>query len=138
MIIELCSPDNKRRNYPENSFTVIEHITRGLMGVNVQASINTVSTVSRLEEENDWAEMQNIPVLSNKISLKHQGNFKTSFMNQLGPAIYWNAQLHGKHKFLFVNGKRKKCLSKNEKGQDISYLELMIKEGEKITVTVNK
>ena len=42
MIVDLCSPENPRRDYPENSFTVIEHLARGLMGINVDGGIPNV------------------------------------------------------------------------------------------------
>jgi hypothetical protein len=138
MIIDLCSPENKRRDYPENSFTIIEHMTRGLMGIEVDASVNTVSTLSRLEVETDWTEMKDIPLLSNKISVKHVGNVKTIFMNQSGAPITWSARIPGNHEFLFVNGKKRKCTPGDDHGRTYSYYNVRVKEGKAITVSINK
>ena len=52
MLVELCSPENKRRDYPENSYTVIEHFTRGLMGIEADAATNSITTLSRMESQN--------------------------------------------------------------------------------------
>jgi len=138
MIIDLCAAENKRRDYPENSFTVIEHITRGLMGVEVEASKNNVSTLSRLEEEDDWAEMNDIPLLSNKVSIKHVGKNTTIFTNQSGSAITWSARIPGNHEFLFVDGIKKKCAKGNDHGRPYSYCNVEVKEGKAVTVAVNK
>ena len=103
MIIDLCAPQNQRRDYPENSFTVIEHLTRGLMGIDTDAESNTFSTLSRLESQKDWGQMKNIPILSNKISITHEGNLKTVATNQKGPLIQWIAEIPGRHEYLYVN-----------------------------------
>lgn len=138
MIVDLCSTENKRRDYPENSFTIIEHITRGLMGIDVDASSNSISTISRFATENDWAEMNDIPVLSNQISVKHVGNTKTIFTNQAGASLTWSARMPGTHAFLFVNGKKKKCAQGSDHGRPYSYCNVGVKEGNSVTVSVNK
>ncbi|HQQ83671.1 MAG TPA: hypothetical protein PK059_10765 [Cyclobacteriaceae bacterium] len=103
MIIELCQPDNKRRDYPENSFTIMEHITRGLMGINVMASTNTISTQSRLAQREDWAELNDVPALGGKISVRHDGA-GTTFTNHLQKPVNWKAIIAGQHDYLVVNG----------------------------------
>ncbi len=136
-IIDLCSAENKRRDYPENSFTIIEHLTRGLMGINVEAETNTFTTSPRIESEEDWAEMKNIPVLSNKIAVKHHGAVKTAATNLKGPPIDWIAEIPGEHEFLYLNGKKIKCHQKNENGRVVSYYELTLNEGDEMVVSVN-
>ncbi len=89
MIIDLCSEENLRRDYPENSFTVIEHVTRGLMGVEPNAASNTFSTLSRLESENDWAEIMNVPLLGNEVTVRHDGHGLTTATNESGPLEFW-------------------------------------------------
>lgn len=103
MIIELCQPDNKRRDYPENSFTIMEHITRGLMGINVMASTNTISTQSRLAQREDWAELNDVPALGGKISVRHDRS-GTTFTNHLQKPVNWKAIISGQHEYLVVNG----------------------------------
>ena len=136
MIIDLCSPENKRRDYPENSFTIIEHLTRGLMGVEVDASKNSVSTISRLEEELDWAEMNDIPLLTNVVSIRHKGQYATTFMNRSGSTVTWSARIPGNHEFLFVNGAKVKSSQGNDHGRQYSYYNVEVKKGKTITVSV--
>jgi hypothetical protein len=135
MIIDLCSHLNTRRAYPENSYTVIEHITRGLMGIDANAALNEFITLSRLEKANEWAEMMNVPLLSNKVGVEHFGKTKTIAHNINGGTIKWTAKMPGLHEFLFVNGKKTSCTIENNGQQPYSYLTLDLKEYEKATVT---
>jgi len=137
MIINLCSIDNNRRDYPENSFTVIEHLTRGLMGVNVNAIENTFSTLSRLTDNRDWAEMNNIPLLSNEITVKHYGTSKTIVTNLSGESIKWNAQFSGTHEFLYINGNKTVCYSHDNNGSPYSYSLITLQKGDEATASIS-
>lgn len=136
MIIDLCSVDNQRRDYPENSFTVIEHLTRGLMGVNVDPVTRAFSTLSRLEKKDDWVEMSNIPLLSSKVTVKHYGRTKTTAINVSGESVKWSAQLPGAHAFLYIDGNKTACLAKDNNGRPYSYVILALNEGDEVTVSV--
>jgi len=134
MVVELCSDENHRRDYPENSFTVIEDITRGLMGIQPEAAANEVSTSSRLEKETDWAEMSHVPVLSNEISVKHEGNKKTTLINQSGPEFTWKIEFPGVCKNIFVNGK--KYSASVSKDQRYSWIIVNVHPGETVVAQV--
>ena len=137
MIIDLCGVQNKRRDYPENSFTIIEHITRGLMGIDAQAESNSFSTLSRLENQDFWAELKNVPIFANKISVRHEGKTNTTVANAYGPTIQWSAQIMGDHDFLYVNGAKVECDQKKENGKAISYCVITLKKGDKATVSIS-
>ena len=129
MIIDLCGVENKRRDYPENSFAVVEHITRGLMGINVEAASNLVSTLSRLEKADDWAELANVSMLSNAITVKHVGKNETTFTNHAGPSLMWRAQVQGKHEFLYVDGRKSKCSVDDHLGKPYAYCNVQVGAG---------
>ena len=137
MIIDLCLPENARRDYPENSFTVIEHITRGLMGVQADAITNTVSTLPRLEA-GDWAEVKELPVLSNTISVKHAGTSATIFTNHTGAPLTWRACIPDTHEYLYVNGIKRKCDKGSDHGRPYALFTSVVKRGEVMRVSVNK
>jgi hypothetical protein len=138
MIIDLCLPENKRRDYPENSFTIIEHITRGLMGVQIDALTNTVSTLARMESESDWAELTQLAALSNTISVKHTGVSTTTFKNHTGPSLKWRAQIAGNHEYLYINGVKKKCNKGIDHGRPYAFITTVAKRGQEIKVSGNK
>jgi len=133
MIVELCSPENKRRDYPENSFTIIEHITRGLMGIEADAADNSITTHSRLEKESDWAEMCDIPILGTTISVKHEGHSKTTFTNKGNTEILWNVKLKRNGSELVVNGEKTKAFF--EKEGDCSFTRVKVPAGETVVVS---
>lgn len=137
MIIDLCSPENARRDYPENSFTIIEHITRGLMGVQMDASTNTVTTLLRLEAEDDWAEVKELPLLSNTISVKHAGTSTTIFTNHTGTSLTWRACIPGNHEYIYVNGIKRKCDKGIDHGKSYALFTSVVKPGEVTRVSVN-
>lgn len=133
MIVELCSPQNKRRDYPENSFTVIEHVVRGLMGIEANAQHGTIKTISRLENEKDWAEINNAPVLGVKISVKHEGFSKTTFKNMGELEVHWVPYLKNVGSEVFVNGKRIQAF-KMENGL-VSTSAIVVNPGETVVVS---
>jgi hypothetical protein len=137
MIIDLCSPENKRRDYPENSFTVIEHMIRGLMGINVDAKTKTFSSLSRLENDSAWAEINNVPVLSNKLKIVHRGLTKSIAKNLIGETIRWKAQIPGTHEFLYLNGHKKKSQQHIEHGKSYSFVLIELKKGDEAIVSTN-
>jgi hypothetical protein len=107
------------------------------MGLEVNATYNSFSTLPRLEENEDWAEMKNIPILSNKITVKHHGQLKTIVANVSGKSVNWSAQLPGVHDFLYVNGAKTSCSSKDNNGRPYSYSLITLNENDEVTVSIN-
>ncbi|MCU0368027.1 MAG: hypothetical protein MUF39_04270 [Cyclobacteriaceae bacterium] len=138
MIIDLCSPENKRRDYPENSFTIIEHITRGLMGIEADATQNSVSTLPGLAADSDWSELKNVPVLSDEISVRHDGISKTVFTNHSSSSLKWKAALPGKHAYFYLSGKKIKCKEVDDRGRIYSYILTDVKPGETVAISLRK
>ncbi|MDX2444228.1 MAG: hypothetical protein QNK30_10560 [Bacteroidales bacterium] len=134
LLISLCSENNKRRSYPENSYTVIESFVAGLMGVEVNASKHELSTISRINEEKKWAELSDLPVLSGSVTIRHKGNSKTSLSNSSTNIINWKANFKGRHNMLYINGIAFK--SKQIKGGSASFIEIKILPGQTITVSI--
>jgi hypothetical protein len=136
MLVELCSPENKRRDYPENSYTVIEHFTRGLMGIEADVATNSITTLSRIESQNDWGKISNVPILGTSISVKHKGNTKTTFTNNGTSTIVWNVRIQGKHTHLFVNGKKLAATISDD--GSFSFISLTVNSREEVTVSTAK
>lgn len=122
MIIELASQNNKRRDYPENSYTIIEHITRGLMGISGDPEKNMVSTTSRLSKDNSWAEINYVPIINKEISVKHEGALKTTFTNHSKSEIYWKIQFPKDVKKVLVKGDEMKILEGKKYNSTIVYV----------------
>ncbi len=96
---------DKRRMYPEAASGAIEGIVRGMMGVEPSASENRITTCARLIPVTKWITIENIPVFSGLISVRHESSRKTSFANKSQKEFTWRAAFQGNVRQIMVNGK---------------------------------
>lgn len=106
-----------RREYPEVPFSWIGALVNGTMGITVEADsplesasagnwvAAAVLTLPGLGSKVDWAEIRNLPVRDNQITVRHEGMRKSVLTNQRGPALIWQAALPGTFDTLLVNGR---------------------------------
>lgn len=102
----LTSPKLKRKEYPEVSYAALEAYVEGLMGVEADASHNTIKTLSRLPNDNDQATLNRLPVFSGTISIQHSGSGKSIFTNHTGRPVYWDAAFFADKPEITINGKK--------------------------------
>ncbi len=136
MIVELCSEDNHRRDYPENSFTVVEHITRGLMGLAADAADTLLSTISRLPQDTDWAAMTDLCVLGGQLDLRHEGQHRTVLTNKGIAAIAWQPQFQGEHDFLYIDGEKVDAVVTDSYRGKMSHVLVPVEPGKSLAVAV--
>ncbi len=86
--------DLPRKEYPELSFCAIGAVATGLMGLQPEASANTLRTLSNLADV-EWAELCHVPVLGGELAITHAGNTST-LTREHGPALIWQPAFHGK------------------------------------------
>jgi hypothetical protein len=103
-LAEMWDPHLARREYPEVSFTVVGNIVGGLMGIQPLNDPRGIETLSSLPNEKIWVEVANIPILGNRITVKHSGRSRTVLTNRSGSELIWRASFPGTHKQLMVNG----------------------------------
>jgi len=95
---------DNRRMYPEASSGAVEGIVRGMAGVEPSASENRITTCPRLIPKTNWITVENIPVFSGLISVRHESSGKTSFANKSEKEIIWRAAFQGAFQEIIVNG----------------------------------
>lgn len=146
-IVDLSRPDRDRREYPEVSYAIIGSIVNGLMGVNVvpknslvpertPAKDVMVQTLPRLPEGTDDAEIEQLPVRSNVIGVKHLRNHSSTLRNETGPAITWRASFDGSVAYLVVNGKKNRAKKEmSALNTPISFVDVEVASGMTVTVT---
>ncbi|HTX22235.1 MAG TPA: hypothetical protein VMD27_10325 [Candidatus Aquilonibacter sp.] len=140
-----------RREYPETSFTWIGDLVNDTMGINpvftspLQSAVGgywvevMVQTLPALDSKTKWAEIRNLPIRANVVTVRHDGNGKTQFINQSGPALIWKASFAGAHETLLVNGKPAKATVENDSaGQPVSWVRVIVGAGGTSTVEVAK
>jgi hypothetical protein len=137
MLMRLTDPGMKRREYPEVSFAVVGAIAEGLMGIRPDARTKTVETLSHLTPATEWAELKNVPVFDNEVSVRHIGASESRFTNQTGPALEWKASFRGRHALLSVDGRKRKASAATGAGGGAeSFVVVPVKPGETVSVAI--
>jgi hypothetical protein len=150
-IMDLTQPGRDRQEYPEVSYSVIGAMVTGLMGVNVVPSIPSESTTSggyveivvktlpALSSQTAWAQISNLPIRRNFVTVRHEGLVKTDFTNQSGPALIWQATFPGNYATLLVNGKPLKAHPGTELiGRVTSWVRIPVGAGDMVEVAVGQ
>lgn len=109
-LIALMDPRLYRREYPEVSYTVVGNVATGLMGIGVEPSSGDLRTFPQLTRETEWAAIRHVPVRANMISVRHDGNGKTSVRNESGPPLRWRAGFPLGTGTLLIDGAKAKAI----------------------------
>ncbi len=150
-LLETMTPGRSRMEYPEVPYSVIATVVNGTMGINLETSPAQLSsvegfwveaavkTLSGLGKNIAWAELRNLPVRANEVTVRHEGGNKTVFTNQCGPALIWHAALPGSHDTLLVNGRAMKArIETAPLGRMTSWVRVTVGGGGTVTVEVPK
>jgi hypothetical protein len=136
VLLDLTATGHCRQEYPEVSYSVIGAITTGLMGINMFPRRNLeVATLPALTPPTRWAELRNLPIGRNAVTVRHNGNQETVFTNQNGPALIWRAAFPGTFGQLLVNGQWVKAHNEMEKLSAISWVEVPVGAGDTVQVS---
>jgi hypothetical protein len=144
--------NGRGRTYPEMSFTAIEAIAAGLMGIEMEVHYpkesitqggyvdRNIVTTSRLPGGKGWAELDHFPVRTNDITIRHEGLNKTIMTNNSGPGMIWKAKFYGSFDILYVNDYTVKATKEVQYpgGPEISWARLEVAPGESVIVKTNK
>lgn len=139
VLADISSPQKPRREYPEVSYSVIDTIVSGVMGLSPGRNGDSfdVSTISRLPTNNDRATLTAASVKENRIDISHTGISMTTLKNVVGPALRWRASFPGTLTHLNVDGKSFVAQhSVTDEGLPISWTDVMVPPG--ISVVVSK
>jgi hypothetical protein len=150
-MLDLASENHPRREYPEVSYSVVGAIVTGTMGINVAPPSPVesrtagdyveiiIKTLPALTKQTPWAELRNLPVRRNLVSIRHEGLQRTIFTNQAGPSLIWQAGLPGSFPSLVVNGMPVKAtLGKEYIDRAVSWVRVPVGAGNTVTVEIPK
>lgn len=130
-LLELSDPANKRRSYPEVSFGVLDGIVGGLMGVEADASGNTISTCFRGSGA-PLLKLEQLTALGRTFTIQMEGAFRTTLQHSGTSSIRWKACFRGQHAYIKINGRKKKPVFETDKdGTVLSTVIVTVKPGEK-------
>jgi len=139
-----------RKEYPEVSYTTVASIINGLMGIELEifppGMAQTmgyyvdkyITTLPRLTSTTARAEIKNLVIRKNNISVRHDGLKKTSLSNDSGPSFIWKAQLPGSYDSLLVNGEPVQSVQEKlfAVDQSVSWIRITVGPGNSFTVEV--
>jgi hypothetical protein len=145
-ILDLTHENKDRREYPEVSYSVIGAIVNGLMGIEVEPAEpgnalrdslyveGAVVTTPQLTSQTQWAEVDDVPVRTNEIRIRHDGLRKSALENVGGPSLIWKACFPGSFPQLLVDGKAFAAKPAERHGQVISCVAITVGSGDIKTV----
>lgn len=144
---QLLDLSHARLEYPEVSYSRVGDLVTELMGVRLEfrspllAAVDggwvevTVRTLPGLGTTIDWAELRNLPIRANKVTVRHQGTRQTTLTNQSGPALIWQASFSGQHESLLVNGQPMAAQAEPAAGgQAVSSVRVAVGAGGQVSV----
>ncbi len=150
-LLDTMTPGRSRMEYPEIPYSVISTVVNGTMGIDLDtpsASLSSVDgywveaaikTRSGLGTAVAWGELRNLPVRANEITVRHEGNRKTVFTNQHGPALIWHAGFPGAHETLLVNGRSMRArVEKTPSGSVTSWVRVTVGGAGTVTVATTE
>jgi len=142
--------DSSRREYPEVSYSTVAAVINGLMGIELEIHPpeqaltmgyyvdRYVTTYPRLTSRTAWASVAGLPIRTNRVSVRHEGQTLTTLTNDSGPSFLWKAKLPGSFAELLVDGEPMEATQERlfAVDQQISWVTLIVGPGEAFTVAV--
>lgn len=120
-------PRMNRAEYPEVSYGIVEGVAGGVMGIQPSASEERVTTMSRLSDSIDQAELKNVPVFGGYVTVAHTGWKKSQLTNQTGKPIVWRAAFKGNHPLIRIGSEKHKAIVATDVlGNIISYVDVKV------------
>lgn len=121
----------QRSEYPEVSYGMMEGLISGTMGIIPSASQKKVTTLPKITGDH-YLQVDNLPLLQGFVTIRHNSNKSTRFINNTPQSLTWQAAYMGDSKQIIVNGKRKSALKRTDlMGNTISYIEIKVPAGGK-------
>lgn len=90
-------------DYPEISFTFLQHVVEGLMGVTPNVPGRTLATLSRLPADIGCVTLEGQEIGQNRITLTHRGRSASVLQNLSGDTLQWTARFPGEYQSILVD-----------------------------------
>lgn len=128
-----------RSSYPEVSYGMIEGIISGTMGIVPSASQKKVITLPKMlnPDANAYLQAENIPMLQGYITVRHDGNKATKFVNNTPGELIWQAAYMGEIAKITIDGEQRNTQVRTDlMGNKISYVEVKVPVGAEIQAKI--
>lgn len=128
-----------RSDYPEVSYGMIEGLVSGAMGIVPSASYRQVTTLPKLETDDTWMEVNDLPMLGGTVDVRHDGNTSSTFTNRTGSALTWVASFMGSYpQAVTDDGSQMSCETVTDIiGNTVSRVRITVEAGATASVSVS-
>ena len=100
------------------------------MGIVPSASQKRVVTMPQISGDN-YLQVNNLPMLGGTVSVRHNDNKTSAFVNNTPSKITWEAAFAGDYETILVNGESVNAQKRTDAmGCTISYVEVELRKGE--------
>jgi len=124
-------------NYPEVSYVLIANTIENLAGFIPDATENKFQVISHLPKEIDFLEVKNISFENKLISISHKNIESTRITYEKGSdKVTCEIGFPGVHEYLYIDGKKHQSTQRSDNGTICSFLQLELKEGNSISISV--
>jgi len=124
-------------DYPEVSFTLVSQTIEGLLGITPDAPHHALTTVSHLPSEIGWLQAADVPIGTDRVTVRHDGATGSTLTNQSATTAYdWEARFVGRHPLLRVNGALTPGRTKTIDGTTYTYATVRVRPGKTATARV--
>ena len=129
--------DQRDREYPEISYTLVSHVVTGLLGVEPNAPEHALLTIAHLPRAVTRLGVRRIPVGAHRVDVTHEGGSRSTVTHAAGPGrLHWTACFDGDHATLRVNGRSRRAQSVTLHGRRASSVLVHLAPGSTATVEV--
>ena len=119
-------------DYPEISFTIVSQTVQGMMGIEPEASTDSVSTIPRLPSDVGWVEVEQLPMGEGELKVRHDGNTKTELTNLTDEDLSWTVRFYGEHAGITVDGESVATDGSSLNGEPIRLATVTVPAGESL------
>jgi len=137
MLKHLTDSTTRRREYPENPFSVCGSFASGLMGVNMNTPENFISTFSGFTDPDEWGLMEKLPFANNTIDILHQGGHTSVLSNYTPDTLFWQAFMEAGPDLWFIRDEPTEFAGDviNWYGKDVVSWFMAVAPGETVSVS---
>jgi hypothetical protein len=102
--LRLMSPKLERREYPEVSYSVVNSLVTGLMGIKADATKRLITINPQLPKGLEWIEASHIPIFDNSLHVRLTSGAGITVVNESGSSFC--LQLPNQELYILEEGQR--------------------------------
>ena len=118
---------------------LLSNVVEQLLGVEPEAAIGKVKTLSHLPKSIQQLTVSGIPIGKNHFTISHLGTSQSTLEFQGETGVFeWLAAFPGKHPTIWVNERPVRDKMRKENGVVISYGRVLVQQGKRVVARTSR